>query len=63
MDKPLYYVRNGNIHDNTYTQDSHPNDKRANYKAGESKGRMIGLEEAGWLPIYSLKELIEYIIN
>jgi hypothetical protein len=52
VEKPLIYIRISlklgiEIHDNYYKDDAHPNNKYQ-YKKGESKGRMIGLEEAGW---------------
>lgn len=50
INNPTIYTRNlGEIIYNTYSNDSHPNDKRNSYKKGQSKGRMIGLEEAGWI--------------
>jgi hypothetical protein len=47
--EPVIYVKGDSIHNNIYMNNSHPNDKKSSYKAGDSKGRMIGLEEAGWI--------------
>lgn len=52
---PTFYTRHiGEFIDNTYKTDSHPNDKRNTYKKGMSKGRMIGLEQAGWIGFVKL---------
>lgn len=50
--KPLFYVRGDEVRYNYYLHDAHPNDKKSHAKAGVSRGRMIGLEEAGWTPMY-----------
>lgn len=51
MDKPLYYVRGNQYITNYYFANAHPNDKKSKAIKGQSKGRMIGLEEAGWIAI------------
>lgn len=61
--KPTLYVRGDRVSFNFYTAIRHPNDKGnrnnkkdPNYKihnwnTGDSKGKKIGLEEAGWVGI------------
>jgi hypothetical protein len=50
MNKPLFYVRQWRIMGNMYGADAHPNDKSSKAVKGQSRGRMKGLEEAGWTP-------------
>jgi hypothetical protein len=54
-DKPLFYYRSGVALNNCYRANAHPNDKRSSAVKDKSRGRMIGLEEAGWVG-YSLRD-------
>lgn len=66
QDKPILYVRNDSITFNFYKELRHPNDKGTlrnqqdsnyitrNWNIGDSKGRMIGLEESRWIGIRKL---------
>lgn len=50
---PTIYVRNNKIILNTYGSDGY--NKYGPYKKGQSRGRMIGLEEAGWTGYTSIQ--------
>lgn len=51
IEQPTIYVRGERLTFSVYTSNPHPNDKRSKgkYSKGQSKGRRIGLEEAGWI--------------
>ena len=63
FDKPTLYVKNDVISFNFYKELRHPNDKGTlknrqsqdynvlSWKIGDSKGRMIGLEQSNWIGI------------
>lgn len=47
--KPTVYIRGDQVSTNMYMEDSHPNDYSSRYIAGQSKGKMVGLEDVGWI--------------
>jgi len=47
--EPLFYYRSFQYIKNYYIADAHPNDHRSRAEKGKTKGRRLGLEEAGWI--------------